>query len=188
MFKFRITIDRHFGLKFIRIVLMSFIVIVVWVQSKHFTCGQSCKNYLVVNYDSKDSTYCKFLVFRVVIYYRWAFIRLVRYLSGCVCVCVRVCELLLFNYVYGLVLWSWENVDFSPNAFRAFLMLHGRGIKSELESVWPDVAKFHHFGKILKLLGNLLRVQLVLGEILNPLWQIFHSIWQIFIVLNGPKH
>ena len=54
-----------------------------------------------------------------------------------------------------------------------------------MHSVLPDLAKFHHFGKIVKVLGNILSVNLVLGDILNLPWQIFDVIVQIFIFLNG---
>ena len=39
-------------------------------------------------------------------------------------------------------------------------------------SVWPDMAKFRHFGKIFKVLGKILRVYLVFGKILKLIWQI----------------
>ena len=40
------------------------------------------------------------------------------------------------------------------------------------QTVWPELTKFHHFGKILKGFGYLFRVDLVLGEILSLLWQL----------------
>ena len=42
-----------------------------------------------------------------------------------------------------------------------------------LLAVWPDLAKFRHFGTFLKVLGKFLRVYLVFGEILVQKWQIF---------------
>ena len=36
-----------------------------------------------------------------------------------------------------------------------------------------DLAKFHHFGKILKLFANLWKVYLVFGKIVSLLWQTF---------------
>ena len=55
-----------------------------------------------------------------------------------------------------------------------------------LRSVWPDLAKFHHFVKILKVFGNFSTVYLVFAQYLNLLW-IFCAIGQIFIVMNGKK-
>ena len=51
-------------------------------------------------------------------------------------------------------------------------------------TVWPDLAKFHPLGKIAQVLGNILGVNLVLGNIWNLPWQIFHAIGQIFNLLN----
>ena len=52
-------------------------------------------------------------------------------------------------------------------------------------TVWPDLAKFRHFGKILKAVGNFERAYLVLGKSLNLLWQILNDFWQTFIGLKG---
>ena len=51
--------------------------------------------------------------------------------------------------------------------------------------VWPDLGKFCHFSKIIKVFGNYVRAYLVLGTNLNPLWSTFYAIGQIFIVTNG---
>ena len=48
-----------------------------------------------------------------------------------------------------------------------------------------DLAKFRHFGNILKLLEYFYRVYFVFGKILNILWVIFYAIGQILIVVNG---
>ena len=37
------------------------------------------------------------------------------------------------------------------------------------QAVWPDLATFRQFGKILKVLGNFSRVYLLLGKILSLL-------------------
>ena len=52
-------------------------------------------------------------------------------------------------------------------------------------AVWPDLAKFHHFGKIFKVLGNFSRAYLLFGKILNLLWQILYTFGQIFIDIHG---
>ena len=52
-------------------------------------------------------------------------------------------------------------------------------------TVWPNLAKFNIFDKILKVLGNILSVHLVLGYILNLALQILYAIGQIFIYTNS---
>ena len=42
-----------------------------------------------------------------------------------------------------------------------------------LSSVWPDLAKFHHFGKYLNIFGNIFKVYLVLAQCLC-FWANFH--------------
>ena len=51
--------------------------------------------------------------------------------------------------------------------------------------MWPDLAKFHPFGKYLKIFGNILKVYLVLGKVLNSLWHNLYAIVQILIAENG---
>ena len=48
-----------------------------------------------------------------------------------------------------------------------------------------DLAKFHHFGKIFKVLGNFSTVHLLFGKILNLLWQILYTFGQFFFAVNG---
>ena len=48
-----------------------------------------------------------------------------------------------------------------------------------------DLAKFHHFGKYLKIFGNIFKVYLVLGKVFNSLWHNLYAIGQIFIAENG---
>ena len=48
-----------------------------------------------------------------------------------------------------------------------------RFLSRDLEPVWPDLAKCHHFAKILKFFGNRWRVCLVFSEFLSLLWQTF---------------
>ena len=47
-------------------------------------------------------------------------------------------------------------------------------------SVWPDLAKFRHFCKILNVL-----VYLLFGKILDLLWETLYPIGQIFVDVNG---
>ena len=55
----------------------------------------------------------------------------------------------------------------------------------KLQAVWPDWVKFHHFGKIFKVLGNILWVYLLFGKISDLFWQILYAIGQVFIDVNG---
>ena len=47
------------------------------------------------------------------------------------------------------------------------------------------MAKFYHFGKYLKNLGNKFKVYLVLGKVFDSLWHNLYAIGQIFIAENG---
>ena len=53
------------------------------------------------------------------------------------------------------------------------------------QAVWPDLAKFHHFGKYLKIFGNIFKVYLVLGQVFISLWHNLYSFGKIFITVNG---
>ena len=51
--------------------------------------------------------------------------------------------------------------------------------------MWPDLAKFHHFGQYIKIFGNKFKLYLVLGNVSNSLWHNLGAIGQIFIDENG---
>ena len=56
--------------------------------------------------------------------------------------------------------------------------------KSCLPTVWPDLVKFHHFGKTLKVFGYSFRGYFVLGKILNligKIFMIFDIFWLMFM-------
>ena len=52
-------------------------------------------------------------------------------------------------------------------------------------AVWPDLAKFYHFGKILLIFGKFLTVFFLFGKMLNLLWQICYITGIVFIIANG---
>ena len=52
-------------------------------------------------------------------------------------------------------------------------------------TVWPDLAKFHHVGTILKVLVKFFRVCLVFGKIMILLWQKCFTIGQVLIAIDG---
>ena len=54
-------------------------------------------------------------------------------------------------------------------------------------AVWPDLANFRHFGKILKIFRPFWRVYLALGKIINQIWLLFNAIEHIFILENSQK-
>ena len=54
-----------------------------------------------------------------------------------------------------------------------------------LVAVWPDLAKFRHLSKNEETFGNILKVYLVLGKVVNSLWDHFYFLGQIFFVVNG---
>ena len=51
--------------------------------------------------------------------------------------------------------------------------------------MWPDLAKFRHFGESLQVFGKFLTVYFLFGKMLNLLGQIFDIIGPIFIFANG---
>ena len=51
--------------------------------------------------------------------------------------------------------------------------------------VWPDWAKFHHFGNILNAFFIFVKVYLAFGKILNLLWQFFYAIGSILTDVNS---
>ena len=51
-------------------------------------------------------------------------------------------------------------------------------------AVWPDLAKFRHFGKTFYYFGKNYMVHSVFGKVLNLLWKKFYSIGRIIIILN----
>ena len=60
-----------------------------------------------------------------------------------------------------------------------------RSTSYSLSAVWPDLAKFRHFGKTYSDFGKILMVYLVFGKILTLLCQEFYVIGRIFIAVNG---
>ena len=52
-------------------------------------------------------------------------------------------------------------------------------------AVWPDLAKFCHFGKSFPVSGKFLTVYFLVGKILSWLWQFCDIIGLIFIAANG---
>ena len=94
----------------------------------------------------------------------------------------------------NLVIWShW----LGPPCRRSkmVLYLHHLSGKTEIrqfplkktlsETLWPDLAKFRHFGKTYSDFGKILMVYLVFGKILTLLCQEFYVIGRIFIAVNG---
>ena len=57
-------------------------------------------------------------------------------------------------------------------------------ILSRRVAVWPDLAKFHHFGKSLQI-NQFFTVYFWFGKMLSLIWQICDIIGLIFIVANG---
>ena len=47
-------------------------------------------------------------------------------------------------------------------------------------TLWPDLVKFRHLGRLLKIFGKYLRFYLVFGKILKLIWQFFINFWQIW--------
>ena len=58
------------------------------------------------------------------------------------------------HFFYLFIVYSYLVIFFSFELFKVL-------------TVWPDLAKFLHFGKKLKVFGEILRIYLVLAKILN---------------------
>ena len=56
--------------------------------------------------------------------------------------------------------------------------------KKTTHAEWPDLAKFRHFGIILKVFGNFSKVNLVFGKIWGLFWPILYAIEQISLLNN----
>ena len=54
----------------------------------------------------------------------------------------------------------------------------------EKQAVWPDMAKFCHYGKTWQVFSKYLTVYFLFGKMLSLLWQIWYIIGLIFIVAN----
>ena len=67
------------------------------------------------------------------------------------------------------------------------LMRLKRNVKWVFVPVWPDLAKFRHFGTPLTIFGHFKRVHLVYCKILRWFGQILYAIGQIFIKVNGQR-
>ena len=65
--------------------------------------------------------------------------------------------------------------------------LHSAYAQTE-RPVWPDLAKFRHFGKSLEIFGKFLTAYFLFGKMLSILWQICDIIGLIFIAANGQKY
>ena len=53
------------------------------------------------------------------------------------------------------------------------------------QSVWSDLAKFRKFSKNFEIFGNISKVYLIFGKVVNPLWDFMSAFGQNFIVVNG---
>ena len=85
---------------------------------------------------------------------------------------------ILVTEIFGLVTWnrqfvikcqSWIICIMEEKILTADKLFRNGGLRS----VWPDLAKFSHFVKTLKLFDYSLMVYFVLGKILNLIGQIF---------------
>ena len=45
---------------------------------------------------------------------------------------------------------------------------------------WPDLAKFRQFSKHLEIFGNILKVYLIFGKVVNPCLEFFVCFWAEF--------
>ena len=55
------------------------------------------------------------------------------------------------------------------------------------QAVWPDLAKFHCFGKYLKIFGSIFKVYLVEGKVFYLLWHNLCCYWSYFLCCKWPN-
>ena len=87
------------------------------------------------------------------------------------------------TYYVWEVFWVFSSVRSLSSFLKRLFYLCWRsnwGSSNDSQAVWPDLAKFHHFGIVSKGIGNFLRVYLVFGILLNLLGKFLHcanSLW-----------
>ena len=93
----------------------------------------------------------------------------------------RVTVFILSNIFFDL------EANFKTESDRSaiFLVIIFFPVDYRLGAVWPDLAKFRHFGKTLQVFGNFWQFISHLHKMLCQLRQIYDIIGQIFIVANG---
>ena len=92
-----------------------------------------------------------------------------------------------FNFERGIekINWTKNKVNLLNLIWVRRLRLVGADlIACYLGSVWSDLAKFHLFGKYLKIFGKLFKVYLVLGNVFNSLGHTLYAFVQIFNAVN----
>ena len=82
-----------------------------------------------------------------------------------------------------------RNVEIETNLFSAKSCIRGKAWRGWdwWEAVWPNLAKFCHFGKILNILGKIVRLNLVFGEFLILFWQKYDVIVASFHSCRCPN-
>ena len=75
-----------------------------------------------------------------------------------------------------------RDIDFGHYSF---YVLFGLNIVLCSRAVWPDSAKFRHFGKSSQVFGKCLTVYFLFGKMLSILWQTWDISGLVFIATNG---
>ena len=93
----------------------------------------------------------------------------------------------IWSHWSTLTVWLTRLVDiqFSQQKFHWKLESFNFYSKGHWKAVWPDLAKFRHFGKNLQVFGKFLTAYLLFGNMLSLLWQIWYIIGQIIFVANN---
>ena len=89
------------------------------------------------------------------------------------------------KYFYTLILVPWERFLLYRRLLKFNLSWQKLGEalpKWGLSSVWPDLVKFRHFGKIFK--KKIWGGYLLCGKILELIWQILYAIGQLFALTS----
>ena len=84
--------------------------------------------------------------------------------------------------------YQWKRGNDLARLLRSFITLTFvcRRVSHNLPPACPDLEKFHHFCKYLKMFGNTFKVYLDLGRVFNSLLHNLYAFWgQILIAVNG---
>ena len=89
-------------------------------------------------------------------------------------------------YLASRIIILYSRVTFNASLFHfVYNTYYDKTVLPMSQSVWPDLAKFRHFGTILKVLGKILRDYFVFDKILILLCQKCFTIGQLFVVGDG---
>ena len=94
-------------------------------------------------------------------------------------------KLLLTLRFRGFCIFRWHILQFGCNFKWVKNKWPKIPFKIDTGSVWSDLAKFRHFGRIFKVFGQCLEALLNICQNVKPIFANFYAFGQILIVANG---